>query len=396
MQIDIRSYFHKSIGVEEVKNIPFTTPNLVARFLLLAFVVFLVTFSFDENVEAGFVLFFAGFSTFSILSVLFFFCKRRESVWFYWGMLISGIIYTQQLDTSLVYIPLLYSGVVVYYSSFKQNCVSSVLILIFYLVSEATDWVQYLFALTILYGFSFVIPIALRILVENKKQKDREHAAELQRRSRLAAENREELARELHDVVARELTIIALHASMAQSSEDEKVRSDAFELIGEQARSTLSELRRMVQTLRTEEGSAGDVPKLPSANIKLGQQVELMEKKLLQAGFQTVFEVVGQVDSVPDGLKPTVSMVLDEVQMNALKYSDVSHPVVLRVDCSGTWVRVESSNGIDQQKKNSGLTLGFGVLGVRERVQLLGGEVSTEEVDGIWRITVMIPTKKDT
>ena len=114
---------------------------------------------------------------------------------------------------------------------------------------------------------------------------ERDHALAAER---AAADERLRLARELHDVAAHHVSVIALHAEAGQSllPEHPDRASDAFAVIGDVARTTLTELRRVVGVLRDD----GGAPLAPQPGLR---NLPDLVAEVVQAGVPVTLQVTG-------------------------------------------------------------------------------------------------------
>jgi signal transduction histidine kinase len=175
------------------------------------------------------------------------------------------------------------------------------------------------------------------------------------------------IARELHDVVAHAMSVIAVQAGVGryviheQPVEAEK----SLAAIETTSRAALADLRRLVGVLR--DGRPGDL--LPTPGIadlpELADQVE-------QAGLAVELTVRDVPARLPAGLDLVAFRVVQEALTNVMKHADTARSRVL-VCCADDTLRIEVTDD-GAGLRGGGFGDGHGLVGMRERVVLYGGE----------------------
>jgi len=214
-------------------------------------------------------------------------------------------------------------------------------------------------------------------------------AAERERAGRALERQRLELARELHDIIAHDLTVIAMQARSGAYSPDPEVMREALGVVGDSSRAALRDLRRLLQVMRT--GQEDDVTGEASgpAAADTGRDLEEVARRLRDVGLPVSTRVQGRLERIPEGVRPTVQRVLREGATNVMKHAPATTACTLAVHVDEVDVRVEVANALGT---GGGLPAsGFGLLGLRERVQLLGGELAAGPVDAGWVVSARIP-----
>ena len=229
-------------------------------------------------------------------------------------------------------------------------------------------------------------PAALGLLSRTR----RELAARLdeltrgqERESRLLAERvliseRGRLAREMHDVVSHQVSLISIQAGALQVSSADPAAVATARTIRELSVRTLEELRQMVGVLRAA-GVRGDVSPAPQPRLAdLGRLVE-------QSGLAADTEVRAGGRAWPEAVERAAYRTVQEALTNITKYAPEAS-VRVRVRAAGARLRVEVRNGpppagpprapscvLSCEPLPGG---GHGLVGLRERAQLLGGTLT--------------------
>ncbi|MGW9525973.1 sensor histidine kinase [Streptomyces diastaticus] len=211
-------------------------------------------------------------------------------------------------------------------------------------------------------------------------------------RVQAVTDERARMARELHDLVAGHLSAIAIHSTAALSLDDEATTRRALGVIRENSVDGLAEMRRLIEVLRAE--GEPDAPSVPPTLDGLGTLVEQARANGLDVRRFTP-PPAGPPLPAPVGL--AAYRIVQESLTNALKHG-APGPVDAVLDRSeGTLtVRVRSPLGRDAGPRAPGS--GAGLVGMRERAELLGGGFSAGPVGEAgpgggrrWEVRAVLP-----
>lgn len=176
------------------------------------------------------------------------------------------------------------------------------------------------------------------------------------------------IARDLHDVVAHHVSVMGIQAAAARRvlDTDPELARSALQLVEQTARSSVGEMRGLLGVLRTsDEGHGADSP-APG----LHQLPELVDNAR-SAGLVVEHGTYGEPRAVPDSVALSAYRVVQEALTNVVKHAD-ARTVDVRVRFLDTALEVEvSDDGRGRATDNGG---GFGLVGMRERVAVHGGE----------------------
>ncbi|MCP3802430.1 histidine kinase [Allokutzneria sp. A3M-2-11 16] len=204
-----------------------------------------------------------------------------------------------------------------------------------------------------------------------------ERIARLERRTEQLAE-RNRLARELHDSVGHALTVTTVQAGAARlvlDSDPEFVRK-ALLAIEEAGRAALEDLDHVLGLLR-EERAAGTTPQRTLADIR-----SLLDKPRVQA------ELTGDLDRVRPAVSREAYRIVQECLTNALRHAG-EVDVRVRIAVLDGVLELDVANPVGAAKAAG--RGGRGLIGMRERVTVLGGRFSAGADDGEWRVSVTLP-----
>lgn len=199
-----------------------------------------------------------------------------------------------------------------------------------------------------------------------------------------------ELARELHDVVGHHVTgiVVAAQARRFTAATNGAIDPAEDETLAEIERAgldTMTSIRRLVGLLRTSPSTSSG-PRL--ANIE--RMIDELRRTHRHARFEAD-ETVRQ-RWLPTELAVTVERLVHETTTNIRKYGDPDGVVVIEVHRRDGAVEFRADNVIGR----SGRADGYGLVGMRERVEALGGTfVAGDDDAGRWTVRVVIPLAVD-
>jgi signal transduction histidine kinase len=218
----------------------------------------------------------------------------------------------------------------------------------------------------------------------------RERAARLEREReeearQAVAEERARIARELHDIVGHSVSVMTVQAAGVRSllkPEQERER-EALMVIEQTGREALAEMRRLVGVLRRPEESPALAPQ-PSL-----ENVDRLVSQAREAGLPVELRVEGERVQLPAGVDLTAYRLVQEGLTNAIKHARADHAEVLVRYADG---RVELTVSDDGDGDGDGVKGGNGLVGMRERVSVYGGEIEAGPLpQGGFRLHATLP-----
>jgi signal transduction histidine kinase len=214
--------------------------------------------------------------------------------------------------------------------------------------------------------------------------------------SKAVAQERLRIARELHDVVAHSMSVIAVQAGFGQY-----VPADAgaaLAAIQATSREALEEMRRMLGVLRqTDETPGGAVmaPLYPAPGLS---ELDRLLERTRSVGVEVALERRGTPRDLPATVDLSAYRVIQEALTNVVKHARASScgvlvayepgELVIEVTDSGAGVPAMVGAGI----VTAPIAGGHGIIGMRERVVLLGGQFSAGPLPGYgFRVDARFP-----
>ena len=244
-------------------------------------------------------------------------------------------------------------------------------------------FVSLLFTIVWIAGFSLG-----RKFVEADEARERAARAELEREQRArdaVAEERARIARELHDVVGHSVSVMTVQASGVRRllREDQEREREALLIVERTGREALAEMRRMVGVLRRPEEAPALAPQ-PS----LGHLDRLVQQAR-EAGLPVDLRIEGEAVALPAGVDLTAYRLVQEGLTNTLKHAKASCAHV-RVNYGDGMIEVTISD--DGHGVGNGDGGGHGLVGMRERVSVYGGELDAgPQPGGGYRLRAKLP-----
>ena len=184
------------------------------------------------------------------------------------------------------------------------------------------------------------------------------------------AEERAAIARELHDLVAHHVSVMVVQAGAERHAlgDEHPVTREALGSIEQAGRQALAEARRLLGMLRRDGDAEGLEPQ-PGV-----EQVDLLVEQLDRAGLPVTYEVEGDRAPLPAGVDLCAYRVIQEGLTNVLKHAGPAHAhVLVRYGPARLDVEVRDDGRGEPQANGDGT--GHGLIGMRERVSLYGGDL---------------------
>jgi signal transduction histidine kinase len=205
-----------------------------------------------------------------------------------------------------------------------------------------------------------------------------------ERGRRALVEERSRIARELHDVVAHHMSMITVQAETARYRLPDLPERAAEEFTGiaRLARGSLTELRGLLSALRDNEDGPAFAPQPTLAGLGA------LTDRITAAGTPVELRVSGELAGLPAAVQLTAFRVVQEALSNVVRHAGGA-PTTVSVSLTDA-LEVEVVN--DRPAGPGAVSdRGHGLVGLRERVTLLGGAFEAAEHDGGWRVWARIP-----
>ncbi len=240
---------------------------------------------------------------------------------------------------------------------------------------SAGDWIftPILFAIAWLAGYALRERATQAEAAELRAlhaERERDAAARI-----AVAEERARIARELHDIVAHAVSVMVLQVGAVRHKLPDELEEDEEALRGVErtGRSALAEMRRLLGAMRQ---NGDDLELTPQPGL---DGLDALLEEIGRAGLPVRLHLDGDRVPVPRAIDLSAYRIIQEGLTNALKHADAQHAdVTLRYEPGELLIEVRD----DGRGAGSTDGLGHGLIGIRERVKIYGGEMTTGTAAG--------------
>jgi signal transduction histidine kinase len=213
----------------------------------------------------------------------------------------------------------------------------------------------------------------LRELEDRADRLEREREESIRR---AAADEQARIARELHDIITHNVSVMTVQAAAAGDvfeTQPGRVR-EALDSIESTGREALTELRRLLGSVRPEDG---DTERAPQPGLA---RLDALLDQVRAAGLQVELAVEGKPRELPIGLDLSAYRIVQEALTNILKHAQASKASVrIRYEPDAVELEVvDDGRGPVQDETQSGQ----GIIGMRERAALVGGALRVGRAPG--------------
>ncbi|MEU4271741.1 sensor histidine kinase [Streptomyces sp. NPDC026092] len=249
---------------------------------------------------------------------------------------------------------------------------------------------------TIAFTTAVVVGVALRSSRVARTRLSAQQVLTAEERSRRTLlEERGRIARELHDVVAHHMSVISIQAQVAPHLVENPSDELREHLAGirQNAVEALTELRRVLGVLRAEDPAAERGADAPQPTLdRLGELLD----NVRAAGVTVDATTTGEPRPMAPGIELSAYRIVQEALSNAMRHAPGARVrVEIRHQPCGLTLRVANTppaRPVDQAAAPLSAGPGHGLLGMRERTAMLGGELATGPTpEGGYEVTATLP-----
>lgn len=254
-----------------------------------------------------------------------------------------------------------------------------------------------------LIGCAIALALTVRSRRHLRAERERavllERAAQQERAARQVEEQRLRLARDVHDSLGHALTLVSVQARVAHQvlDTDRGAAEEAIERVVRAAGSSLTDLRRTLDTLRSDRDGTGHAPLTLTG-------IERTAQAARDAGLEVDLDVDLGDAVVPGPVASTAFRIVQESVTNVLRHAQAAR-VRIRVHAAAGVLHLEvtddgrgvpSSRGEPDRGEPSTQAAhvgsgGRGIRGMRDRAELLGGTLTTSVRAGGFTVTADLP-----
>ncbi|MGP3535905.1 sensor histidine kinase [Microbacterium sp. RD1] len=288
---------------------------------------------------------------------------------------------------AVLYASAAYGGRIVYWLGFASAFLGALVITLYlYVFTGGTLTLSLLsVGLAVLVAATFALLLAwvsgalVRTAIRAREARRAREAAEA---DAVAEQERVRIARDMHDVVAHSLAVVIAQADGARyaAASDPAAATAALDTISSTARAALGDVRLLLTQLRHSE-AAGPQPTLAD--------VEALYAQVRAAGVDLSVDVDPAPVAEPSAsVQLAVYRILQEALTNALRHG-TSGPVSVRLAWHPAFVDLAVRNPLNGSAAAAGG--GHGIIGMRERAQLVGGTLEAGPDRGTFTVTARLP-----
>ncbi len=211
--------------------------------------------------------------------------------------------------------------------------------------------------------------------------------------ARAVYDERLRIARDLHDMVSHGMSVITIQAEYGTltAGRDPDAPLRALEIVQETGHETLRQLRQMVDVLRSPAEDDDQVQeRAPAPGIR---DIPDLLARTSASGLRVHYEGQGDLGQAPADVGLCVYRVVQEGVANVLRHSGADHATLLvRVTDDEVHARLTNGPGGSRAVTGASAGSGHGLVGIRERVNLLGGHTEARATpEGGYTLEVDIP-----
>ncbi|CAG7845380.1 Sensor histidine kinase DesK [Pseudoclavibacter triregionum] len=230
--------------------------------------------------------------------------------------------------------------------------------------------------------------ILRRMQLRSRDAQHRRELAELEsQRSReqlIVEQERNRIARDMHDVVAHSLAVVVAQADGGRYMvrANPAAAEPTLQTIAEIAREALVDVRGLLAQLRHSQGEG------PQAGL---DDVATVMERMQGAGLRIEHSIAGQRRPIGQTAELAVYRLVQESLTNALRHGDPAAPTRLRVTWTPEHLEVLIENRVNPVPPPPRPGSGHGLIGMRERIAMIGGEVETGRIGDVFRVRAVVP-----
>lgn len=243
----------------------------------------------------------------------------------------------------------------------------------------------------ILFAFVGILGYALRATrLARGKLVEQESLTEEERARRTLLEERSRIARELHDVVAHHMSVISIQAQVAPHLVENPSEELKENLAGirENALEALTELRRVLGVLRSENPDDPANPHHPQPTLA---ELDGLVDNVRGAGLDVTTAIAGIRRPLTPGVELTAYRIVQEALSNCLRHAPGSQ-VEVGIAYGPRELHLCIANTVPARPAPPSQGAGHGLLGMRERAGMLGGELAAgPRPDGGYEVSAVLP-----
>lgn len=230
-----------------------------------------------------------------------------------------------------------------------------------------------------------------RLIRQNELRAEREKEL---RAAEVVATERLRLARELHDIVSHTVSVMLVQAAGAKAilPDDLPKVERALDVIEDSGVQAMAELRRLLVVLRSSQDANPD----DGASGPGLKQLDTLVQRARGAGIEVALHVDGPDCQLSRSVDLAAYRVIQEALTNTIRYAGHGASTTVHLVWSDENLTIDVRDRQGERVPSPALSSGLGLIGLSERVALLGGTLERGPVAGGFAVTVKFPLIKET
>ena len=227
------------------------------------------------------------------------------------------------------------------------------------------------------------------LLASLRAQTERAESLRIVEAQRAVIEERSRIAREMHDVVAHSLSVMVVQAVAAErlAPKEPEAAVASMSSVAEIGRAALGEMRRIFDIFEHEGGPVDFAPQPTLTDL------DAIIETFRTAGMDVTVHRIGTTPALDAGTELAIVRIVQESLTNVLKHADGADAVVTISFADHITVEV-TDGGTAQLHSTTANSGGRGLIGMRERVDALGGTITARHFAGRgFTVRVVLPIK---
>ncbi|AGL16352.1 sensor histidine kinase [Actinoplanes sp. N902-109] len=203
-------------------------------------------------------------------------------------------------------------------------------------------------------------------------------------------QERVRIAREMHDIVTHHMSVISLQAGLAEYvlDTDPSTARTAIATVGDASREALSEMRRLLDVLRTDHDRDQEADYRPQPGLAV---LEELVARTRAAGLTVGLQVTGEFRPLAAGPDLCAYRMVQESLTNVLKHAGPARACV-EVDYGALTLSITVTDDGTKNREDHLAPGSFGIRGMRERAELYGGVLTAGPCStGGFRVMLRLP-----
>lgn len=252
--------------------------------------------------------------------------------------------------------------------------------------STSAGAVQTVLVWVILIGIAWAAGGTIHSLVQQSERlsQQRIEAVRSQRRS---------IARDLHDTVAYATSTMIMRAEQIKlRGVDDPALAEDLDFIISTGRRSIRDLRGMMETLRRNDPSLDS--EYENSPWRIVSFAELLPQRIAELeahGFQVNAQVDLAHQELPDSVREALGKLVVEATSNMVKHAPPPGPIRILIERHDDLVEAVFTNPLRPGRPAPREWDGFGLVGARERIEALGGELESTAASGTWLLRAQLP-----